>query len=234
MNVLIVGGGKVGAHLVTLLLANGHRVRLVELCPATCEALRRRLPAELVLLGSGTAPHMLEAAGVRQADVVAAVSGADETNLVVANLARFEYRVPRVIARINDPQNAWMFSADMGVDVALNQADLMAHLIEEELTLGEMTTLLKLRHGQYALVEEKIHPSASAVGQTLGNLELPAACVLVAILRQGQLLLPGPDVVLQVADEVLAVVHAAQAEAFAALLSARVAAPPPVQVEANL
>ena len=90
---------------------------------------------------------MLEAAGIRQANVVAAVTGADETNLVVTSLARFEFDVPRTIARVNNPKNAWLFTPEMGVDVALNQADLMAHLIAEEMSLGDMMTLLKLRQG---------------------------------------------------------------------------------------
>jgi trk system potassium uptake protein TrkA len=173
---------------------------------------------EAVVVGNGTDPDVLEAVGIRQADVVAAVTGADETNLVVASLARFEFEVPRIIARVNNPKNAWMFIPEMGVDVALNQADLMAHLIAEEMSLGDMMTLLKLRKGQYSLVEEKVDPTAVAAGKAVRDLNLPAECVLAAIIRKGQLIIPRGSTVLEPADEVLAVVHTSQLAHLAALL----------------
>jgi trk system potassium uptake protein TrkA len=106
----------------------------------------------------------------------------------------------------------------MGVDVALSQADLMAHLIAEEMSLGDMMTLLKLRKGQYALVEEKVHPSAEAAGKAIRNLSLPQECVITAIIRKGELIIPRGDTVLQPADEILAVVHSSQTEHLAKLL----------------
>jgi trk system potassium uptake protein TrkA len=219
MNVIVVGGGKVGIRLASLLLAEGNRVKLIEVEQERLPRLQQDLPAELVVIGNGTDPNVLEAAGIRQAQVVAAVTGADETNLVVTSLARFEFGVPRIIARVNNPKNAWLFTAEMGVDVALNQADLMGHLIVEEMSLGDMMTLLKLRKGEYALVEEKVHPSAIAAGRAIGELDLPAECVLTAIIRQGRLIIPRGDTVLQPADEVLAVVHTSQAVQLAALLN---------------
>jgi len=161
---------------------------------------------------------VLEASGIRRANVVAAVTGADETNLVVTSLARFEFNVPRVIARINNPKNAWMFTPEMGVDVALNQADLMGHLIAEEMSLGDMMTLLKLRKGQYSVVEEKVHPTALAAGKALRDLDLPRQCALAAIIRKGELIIPRADTVLQPADEVIAVVHASHTAQLATLL----------------
>ncbi len=220
MYVLIVGGGKVGVYLAALLLNEGHRVCVIEARPEELPTLRRDLPAEAILLGDGTEPGVLENAGVRQANVVAVVTGADETNLTIASLARFEFHAPRVIARVNDPRNAWMFTHEMGVDVALNQADLMARLILEEMSLGDMTTLLKLRRGPYALVEEQVHPDAPAVGQAVRDLKLPAECVLAAIIRRGQLVLPHGQTVLEAGDAVLAIVHTAQAGRLAALLNA--------------
>ena len=208
MNVIIVGGGKVGTYLASLLLAGGHKVKVIEARREEIPRLQQDLPKEVVTLGSGTDPNVLEAAGVRQAEVVAAVTGADESNLVVTSLARFEFNVPRTIARVNNPKNAWMFTSDMGVDVALNQADLMGHLIAEEMSLGDMTTLVKLRKGQYSLVEEKVDPTSRAVGVALRDLPLPPRCVLVTILRKGDMILPSGDTVLQPADEVLAVAHA--------------------------
>jgi trk system potassium uptake protein TrkA len=97
--------------------------------------LQRDLPADIVIIGNGADPAVLEAAGVRHVQVVAAVTGTDATNLVVTSLARFEFHVPRTIARVHTPKNAWLFTPDLGVDVMVNQADLMAHLIAEEMVL---------------------------------------------------------------------------------------------------
>jgi trk system potassium uptake protein TrkA len=218
MNVIIAGGGRVGAYLASKLLAQGYNVKVIEVHKTELPRLQKELPSAVIVVGSGTDPTVLEAAGIHQAQVVAAVSGSDESNLVVANLARFEFGVPRIIARVNDPKNAWMFTSDMGVDVALNQADLMASLIAEEMSLGDMMTLLKLRKGQYSLVEEKVHPASVAAGKALCDLQLPAECVLTAIIRKGELIIPRGDTVLQPADEVLSVVHAAQLNQLAALL----------------
>ena len=218
MKVIVVGGGKVGTYLASLLLGDGYQVKVIEVRREEIPRLQGDLPAEVVVLGNGTDPNVLEAAGIRRADVVAAVTGADETNLVVTSLARFEFSVPRIIARVNNPKNAWMFTPEMGVDVALNQADLMAHLIAEEMSLGDMMTLLKLRKGQYSLVEEKVDPTSVAVGKAVRGLNLPTECTLVAIIRRGQLFIPHDELVLQPADEVLALVHTSRVAQLAALM----------------
>ena len=218
MYVIIVGGGKVGAYLAQLLLGSGSSVKVIEERRENIPPLQRGLPLESVLQGSGADPLVLEAAGIRQANVVAAVTGEDETNLVVAGLARSEFGVARVIARVNDPRNAWMFTPAMGVDVALNQADILAHLIVEEMSVGEMMTLLKLRKGEYSLVEEKVHSRSPASGKALSGLALPAECVFAGIIRMGKLLIPRGDLVLQPGDEVLAVVHSSEMTKLAALL----------------
>jgi trk/ktr system potassium uptake protein len=218
MNVVIVGGGEVGAYLSSLLRQGNHYVTLVEQRDTEIPHLERNLTATRVICGNGTDPEVLERAGIRQAQVLAAVTGADEVNLVVTSLARFEFHVPRTIARVHTPQNAWMFTDAMGVDVAVNQADLMAHLIAEEMSVGDMMTLLKLRKGQFSLVEEKVHPHAPAVGTVVRDLQLPSQCVLTAIIRGGQLLLPQSDVVVEPGDEILAVAHASVLPQLAALL----------------
>ncbi len=132
MKVIIVGGGKVGTSLALLLLGKGYAVKVIEAEKEKISRLQQDLPADVVALGNGTDPVVLEAAGILGADVVAATTGQDETNLVVTNLARFAFNVPRVVARVNNPKNAWMFTPMMGVDVAVNQADLMANLIAKE------------------------------------------------------------------------------------------------------
>jgi trk system potassium uptake protein TrkA len=204
--ILIVGGGKVGSHLARLLLNEGHEVRVVDDRPAVLESLRQELPEGTVFAGDGSSPSVLEAAEIRRAKVLAAVTAEDEANLVITSLARFEFNVPRVIARVNDPRNAWMFNAEMGVDVALNQADIFAKLIAEEMSLGDMMTLLKLRRGEYSLVEEKLRPTSRALGMPLKNMPLPATCVIAAIIREGRILIPRGDMTFEAGDEVLAVV----------------------------
>ena len=216
--ILVVGGGKVGTYLASLLLADGHRVKVIEGRREDFPRLRQELPADVLVQGNGTDPSVLEAAGIRQVDVVAAVSRADETNLVITSLARFEFSVPRTIARVNIPKNAWLFTPEMGVDVALNQADLMAHLIAEEMSLGDMMTLLKLHKGQYSLVENRVDPIAVAAGKPVRELDLPHECVLTAIIREGELIIPRGETILKPDDEVLALVHISQLDWLASLL----------------
>jgi trk system potassium uptake protein TrkA len=219
-SVIVIGGGKVGSHLASLLIEGGHQVALVESDESKADVISRRFGDGTVIVGSGTEATVLERAGIRGCDVVAAVTGADETNLVVCSLARFEFAVPRIIARIVDPVNAWMYQEDMGVDVALNQADLLAHLAAEEMSLGEMTTLLKLRKGQYAVVEEKIDPGSAVVGRHYGEVEWPSGCRIVAVIRKGELIPITSEVVLAPADEVLALAHSGSVAELAGLLGA--------------
>ena len=218
MYTIIVGGGQVGAYLASLLLAEGHQIKVIENRKDRIAILEKSIPAEMLILGSGSDPNVLDTAGIHRANVIAAVTGSDETNLVVCSLARLEFKVPRIIARVNNPRNAWLYTPEMGVDVALNQADLLAHLIAEEMSLGDMMTLLKLRKGLYSLVEEKVDPDSGANGRALRDLEIPPRCVLAAIIRKGELIVPRGDTIPQTADEVLAVVHSAEKPQLAAIL----------------
>ena len=221
MFVLIVGGGNTGSYLAKLLHDDGHNVRIIDSRPNVLDKMRAELPPEAIVAGDGSSPSVLEAAGVMKANVLAAVTGSDETNLVISSLARFEFRVPRVIGRVNNPKNAWLFTREMGVDVALNQADILARLVAEEMSLGDMMTLLKLRRGEYSLIEEKVHPLSPAAHKALRDLVLPAECTITAIIRRGQLLIPHGDTLLEPADEVLALVHHSQLGGLAALLGPR-------------
>ena len=221
MLVIIVGGGRTGSELASMLIGQGHQVKVIDDRPIMVERLKKELGEGQVVLGDVSSPSTLEAAGIAKANGLAAVTAEDEANLVATTLARFEFNVPRTIARVNNPDNAWMFTPEMGVDVALNQADILARLVAEEMSLGDMMTLLKLRKGQFSVVEEKVHPTATAVGKILGELKLPDQCVIVAVLRKGDLIIPRGELVLQQADEVLAIVHATQVADLAAVLNAQ-------------
>ena len=218
MFVIIVGGGNTGSQLAKFLLDAGHTVRVVDERPAVLEKLGNEIAQELIVNGDGSSPTVLERAGVQKAQVLAAVTGSDETNLVITSLGKFEFNVPRVIARINNSKNAWLFTPDMGVDVALNQAEILAKLTVEEMSLGDMMTMLKIRNGKYSLVEEKIAPNAQAVGKALKDLLLPANCVISGIIRHGEIVMPRGVTVLEEADEVLALVDDSSREQLAKLL----------------
>lgn len=218
MFVIIVGGGKTGSQLANELVKENHKVKIIEARESVLERLRTELPEDVIIAGDGSSPAVLEAAGIESTQVLAAVTGEDEANLVVATLARFEFNVPRVIAKVNNPRNAWLFTPEMGVDVALNQAEILSRLIAEEMSLGDMMTLLKLRKGEYSVVEEKVHPRSAVINKPLSALKMPNECVIAAIIRKGRLIIPHGDTVILSADEILAVVHASQVKALAECL----------------
>ena len=218
MYVIIVGGGKTGSQLAQGLISEGHQVKVIEERSSVLERLYSELPKEVVLEGDGSSPQVLEKAGIQNAQVLAAVTGEDEANLVITTLAKFEFGVKRTIGRVNNPRNAWLYTPEMGVDVALNQVDILAHLIAEEMSLGDMMTLLKLRKGQYSVVEEKIHPSSRAVNKQLKDLKLPKESVIAAIIRKGHLVIPHGDTELNSGDEIIAIVEASDVQDLATVL----------------
>lgn len=206
MYVIIIGGGRTGSYLASLLYAQGHKVCVVEHHPEVLASIHHELPTEIVYEGDGTDPEVLEELDIENAHVLAAVTSDDADNLVAASLARHHYGVKRVIGRVNNPRNAWLFTPEFGVDVALNQADIMAKLIEEEMSLGDMMVMLKLRRGKYSLVEEKIFPGAYAVGVAVKDLNLPPNCIISGIIRHGEIVIPRGITILEEGDEILALV----------------------------
>lgn len=215
MVVMICGGGRTGTQLATMLLKQNHAVKVVEHRPEVLARIHKELPTEVIFQGNYTDPDVLEQAGLGQADVLAACSVNDEENLALCFMARTMYKVPRTIARVNNPRNAWLFDDKFHVDVALNTADIMASLIEEEMSMGDMMTLLKLRRGDYSLVEEKIPAGAPAIGKAIKDLSLPENCVIAAIIRDGKIVVPRGVTVFQQEDEVLAVTDSESAIRFA-------------------
>jgi trk system potassium uptake protein len=218
MNVLIVGGGHVGFNLASLLLKDGHQVRIVEMRSKQLKALQHDLPGDRIVSGDFTDPVVLEEAGIQQADVVVALTPTDEGNLVIASLARFEFGVNRVIARANNPKNTWMFTPEMGVDVVLSEADLMARIVAEDVLLGDMVTLLKLKRGQFSLVTETILPGSPVIGKALKELGFPEECVLVSVIRGDDVMIPSGSTVLNENDEILVLAAVSQLQPLAMFL----------------
>jgi trk system potassium uptake protein TrkA len=204
MKIIIVGGGQVGSYLASLLLSNGHEIKLIEHRPNIYEKLEKVFPKEIIIFGNGSDPSILEKAGITSANVVAAVTGADEINLVVSTLAKMEFAVPRVVARVNNPKNAWLYNSGMGVDVGVNQADLMAHFVVEEMNLKDMFTILKLNRGDYSIVQMQVQPAAKGVNQLLKDLSIPKGVLLIAIMRGESIIIPKGDTQFLAGDDILA------------------------------
>jgi trk system potassium uptake protein TrkA len=219
MFVMICGGGRTGAVLANLLLNEGYKVRLIENRPLLLARLHQELATEVIYEGNPIDPSVLEQAGVRDAHVLAAVTSDDSSNLALCFLAKTVFDVPRTIARVNNPNNAWLFGPKFHVDVALNQADVLAHLIQEEMSVGDMMTLFQIRRGQYSVVEEKVAPGARGIGVALKDMGLEQQCVIAAIIREGKMMLPRADSIFQEGDEILAVASPEGAKRLAELLA---------------
>jgi trk system potassium uptake protein TrkA len=219
MFVFIAGGGRTAAQLAVRLLAQKHQVRILEHRRDVLAHLHRELPTEAIYEGDISDPQSLEQAGIGRAQVLAACTPQDADNLVLCFLARTRWHVPRTIAQINNPRDAWLFNETFHVDVALNQSEILARLIEEEMSLGDMMTLLKLRRGQYSVVEEKIPAGARAVGVAIQDLGLPDECVIAAIIRKGKMILPRGITELEQDDEVLAITDRGGADYLAGLFA---------------
>ncbi len=219
MFVFIAGGGRTGAQLAKQLLEQNHQVRLIEHRRELLALLHREIPTEVIYEGVATDPNVLKLAGLEKANVIVTTSSDDAANLVICYLARTLFNVRRTVARINNPLNAWLFDQNFHVDETINQADVMAHLIQEEMSLGDMMTLLKLRRGRYSVVEEKVPAGAKAIGTKIKDLGLPDQCIVAAIIRHGQITLPRGTSILEEGDEVLAVTDTEGAQELAKLLA---------------
>ncbi len=205
MYIVIVGGGKVGSYLARMLTESGYEVTLVEERKEQVVKVLEDQPGLNVILGDGCEPYILDEARVLKADAVVAVTGHDEDNIVVCMLAKLEYEVPNTIARINNPKNEWLFRESFGVDVALSNTHMIAKLLQEEIALGDIVTLLKLKKGDVSLVEITLAEDSAAVGQAIKDLPLPVEVVLATIIRGNELVLPKGTTVLETGDEILAV-----------------------------
>lgn len=219
MFVLIAGGGRTGARLASLLINQNYKVRLIENRRNLLSHLHQELPTEVIYEGQVIEPATLEQAGIREAHALAAVTSEDPVNLVLCFLAKTLFGVPRTIARVNNPNNAWLFDEKFKVDIALNSADVLAHLIQEEMSLGDMMTVFKIRRGKYAVVEEKVPAGAKGIGVPLKDMDLAEHCVVAAIIRDGKMTLPRGDSVLQENDEIIAVASPEGAQKLAELLA---------------
>lgn len=208
MFAVIVGGGKLGSNLASLLVEAGHRVTVVEQDHERVMTLEALDGGYSIVHGDGCEPVILESAHISRADVVAAVTGDDEDNLVVCLLGRREYDVDMTVARVNDPRNEWLFDRRFGVDVPVSNTAMIAKLLLGQVTVGHLTTLLTLMRDGFALVELTVPKGAPSAGVALADLALPPDARLVAIVREGRVLVPTASTELTPGDEVLAITTA--------------------------
>jgi trk system potassium uptake protein TrkA len=201
MRVAIAGAGNVGRSIALELIENGHQVIIIERMPG---AMRTHLvPGAEWILADACELSSLEEAGVAGCDVVVAATGDDKVNLVVSLLAKTEFAVGRVVARVNRAENEWLFTDQWGVDVSVSKPRLIAALVEEAVTIGELVRLMTFRQGQANLVEITLAGDAPLVGRPVRELTLPRDAALVAILRGGRVLVPSDDDPLEKGDELM-------------------------------
>jgi trk system potassium uptake protein TrkA len=210
MKVMIAGAGNVGTFIASDLHSAGHDVLVIEQDPDLVARLRPTLDIEW-LTADACEVSSLYAAGMADADVVVSATGDDEDNLVISLLAKQEFAVPRVVARVNHPKNRWLFSEAWGVDVSVSTPHLLTALVEEAVSVGSLVRLLQLeggRGGGARLVEVTLADDSPAAGYSIADLEVPRDATIVAVVRDTHVVVPRGDTVLDTGDEVLALVTA--------------------------
>ena len=202
MYILIVGAGKVGYFLAKRLCVNKHTVSIVEKDKQLCEEAAKELEA-LVINGDGCDPHILEEAGVNRADVVAAVTGDDEDNLIICQLAKELFKVRRAVGRVNNPDNEHTF-AELGVDVPVHATKIIAKIIEEEVSFSDFVNLMSFKRGKLAIVRLDLPGDSPVINKQVQDIQLPPDSVLVSIVRGEEVIVPKGNTLLKPGDDIIA------------------------------
>lgn len=200
MRVVIAGAGKVGRSIAAELLGHGHEVLLID---SDSSNFRTDLHGATWLEADACEISRLDEARLQACQVVIAATGDDKVNLVVSLLAKTEYGVPRVVARVNHPKNEWLFTEGWGVDVAVSTPRLLSALVEEAVSVGDVVRLLQFEQGETNLVELTLPEQSPVIGCPVRQVDWPSGVALVAIIRDGQVIVPSRDDTLEVGDELL-------------------------------
>ncbi|HLH21485.1 MAG TPA: TrkA family potassium uptake protein [Chloroflexota bacterium] len=203
MYAIVAGGGKVGYYLAKELVEQGHEVLVIERDSKQCAIIQEDL-GDIVMQGDAAEASVLAEAGTARADVMVAVTGDDEDNLVICQVAKKRFRAPRTIARINNPKNEQIFRM-LGIDATVSSTDVILGVLEQELPAHAVIPLLRLRHADVEVVKTVLDDQAPVVGRPLRDLSLPADCAIVLLVRGGTPIFPNPDTRLTAGDEVIAV-----------------------------
>lgn len=203
MRIVIVGGGKVGYFLAKRLIASEHVVSIVDKDKAICEEIAKDLEDALVINGDACDPSILAEAGIERADVLAAVTGDDEDNLIICQLAKLRFKVERTVARVNNPDNERTFN-ELGVDVPIDSTKIIAKIIEEETSFSDIVNLMSFKRGKLSIVRLDLPEDSPAINKEVKDIKLPADSVLVSILRGEEVIIPKGDTVFKPGDDVIA------------------------------
>jgi trk system potassium uptake protein TrkA len=203
MYLIVVGGGKVGYYLTKTLVHEGYEVLLIEKNPNKCETYTERFGA-VVMNGDGAEAATLAAAGAGRADVVIAVTGDDEDNLVICQMAKHRFNVGRTIARVNNPKNEELFRK-LGIDVTVNPTNVILSLIEQQIPDRHFVHLLALRHAKLALVEGSVHSESPIANRSLSDIRMPPETSMIAVLRAGDVIVPTGQTTILPGDEIIAI-----------------------------
>ncbi len=216
MYIIVVGAGKVGYYLSRNLLEEGHEVLLIEKDAAKVEKLTEEL-GSVIVLGDAAEATTLSSAGAARADVIIAVTGEDEDNLVVCQIAKQKFRVGRSVARVSNPRNEKVFRL-LGIDVIVSQTSYIMNLIEQSIPDQSFVHLLNLRYADLAIVEARIDAHSVVAHQAIGEISLPVDCVIAAIGRGAHVTIPTAATELQPGDDVIAVTRSDQEDELRRLL----------------
>ncbi len=226
MKVVIAGAGNVGASVAQDLCAGGHDVLIIESDVDLVARVREEMACTF-FAGDACEMSTLTEAGVHDADVVVAATGDDEDNLVVSLLAKQEFAVPRVIARVNHPKNRWLFNETWGVDVAVSTPHLMTALVEEAVSVGTLVRLLNFAEGKAGLVEVTLADESPACATAISELGVPRDASIVAVVRERRVVVPRGDTVLEAGDEAIVLVTEDSEEEVRRILVGGTAPAPP-------
>lgn len=216
MYIIVVGGGKVGFYLTKTLLGEGYEVLLIERNQSKVDFFNEQL-GTVAVRGDGAEASVMESAGAGRADVVIAVTGEDEDNLVVCQMAKLAFNVDKTIARVNNPKNEPIFKM-LGIDVTVSHTAHIMSIIEQAIPQTPLIHLLNLNHPDLAIVDLRVGHASRVNGASLGNIDLPEDCNIAAILRGPDLIIPSDTTVLQEGDDVIAVTHIDQEDALRRLM----------------
>ena len=203
MNILVVGAGKVGYFLTKRLIADKHTVSIIDKDRLICEELAKELDI-LVIRGDGCDPRSLEEAGIERADVVAAVTGDDEDNLVICQIAKEMFNVRRTVGRINDSKNEKIFT-ELGVDVPIDSTAIIAKIIKGEAAFDDFVNLMSFQRGKLVIVRVDLPEDSPVINKEVKDVELPPDSVLVSILRAEEVIVPKGNTVFKPSDDVIAI-----------------------------
>jgi trk system potassium uptake protein TrkA len=217
MYIIIVGAGKVGYHLGSLLLAEGQEVMLIEENRSKVDTLSLEFH-DSIMLGDGSAVEVLKEAGANRADVIVAATGNDEDNLVICQVAKLLFLRPRTIARVNNPRNEELF-AGLGVDASVSATKIINAMIQEQVKAGDMMIpLLTLKAGDVEIVEVELSRSSHIVKKKIKELTLPPASIFIAVIRGEEVIIPYGETEFHPEDKVLALVKRTSAPALREML----------------